>query len=59
MKKAIYLLMLVVSMVFTSCEKDEIGGTATEALAGEWYVRLDCVDASGNVVYTGEEFFGI
>ena len=50
MKKAIYLLMLVVSMVFTSCEKDEIGGTATEALAGEWYVRLDCVDANGNVV---------
>lgn len=59
MKKAIYLLMLAVSMVFTSCEKDEIGGTATEALAGEWYVRLDCVDASGNVVYTGEELFGI
>ena len=59
MKKAIYLLMLVVSMVFTSCEKDEIGGTATEALSGEWYVRLDCVDASGNVVYSGEDFFGM
>ena len=59
MKKAIYLLMLVVSMVFTSCEKEEIGGTATEALAGEWYVRLDCVDANGSVVYTGEEFFGV
>ena len=57
MKKAIYLLMLVVSIVFTSCEKDEIGGTATEALAGEWYVTVDAVDASGNVV--GEDFFGL
>ena len=49
--------MLAVSMVFTSCEKDEIGGTATEALAGEWYVTVDAVDASGNVV--GEDFFGL
>ena len=33
MKKAIYLLMLGVGVMFASCEKDEIGGTATEALA--------------------------
>lgn len=40
-----------------SCEKDEIGGTATEALAGEWYVTVDAVDADGNVVYSDDEWF--
>lgn len=57
MKKAIYLLMLVVSMVFTSCEKDEIGGTATEALSGEWYVTVDLADDNGNVVL--EDCYGL
>jgi hypothetical protein len=59
MKKVLYLLILIVSIALVSCEKEKIGGTATQALAGEWYVRLDCVDESGNVVYTGEEFYGI
>lgn len=50
MKKAIYLLMMCAGVLFTSCEKDEIGGTATEALAGEWMLTVDAVDGSGNVV---------
>ena len=49
MKKTIYLLMLCVGVMFASCEKDEIGGTATEALAGEWQLTVDLVDDAGNV----------
>lgn len=46
-------------MTFVSCEKDEIGGTATESLAGEWYVTVDAVDNQGNTVYTAEELLGL
>jgi hypothetical protein len=49
--------MGLAGMLFaTSCEKDEIGGTATESMAGEWYVTADAVDDAGNVVY--EDFYG-
>ena len=57
MKKVIYLLMMCAGVLLFSCEKDEIGGTATEALAGEWTVTVDAVDGSGNVVE--EDFFGL
>lgn len=57
MKKAIYLLMVCAGVLLASCEKDEIGGTATQALAGEWYVTVDAVDANGAVLY--EDVFGI
>jgi hypothetical protein len=61
MKKIfLYTALLLSSLFFvTSCEKDEIGGTVTQKMAGDWYVRLDCIDADGNVVYTGEDFFGL
>lgn len=59
MKKVVYLLMFAMSFMFIACEKDEIGSTATEDLAGEWYVTVDLVDSVNNVVYTGEEFFGL
>lgn len=59
MKRVLYLSMLVLCVMLTACEKDEIGGTATEELAGEWYVNVDLVDSVNNVVYTGEEFFGL
>lgn len=49
-------MMCTVAM-FTSCEKDEIGGTATEALAGEWQLTVDAVDDAGNVVI--EDPFGL
>ncbi|MCD7941505.1 MAG: hypothetical protein LUH50_16455 [Bacteroides intestinalis] len=51
MKKAIYLLMMCAGVLVISCEKDEIGKTATQALAGEWYVTVDGVDANGTVLY--------
>ena len=41
--------MAILCMTFASCEKDEVGGTATQALAGEWYVTVDAVDANNNV----------
>ena len=57
MKKLIYFACMLVGLfMMTSCEKDEIGGTATQSLAGEWYVVADAADASGNVV--AEDFFG-
>ena len=59
MKRVLYLSMLALSIMLTACEKDEIGGTATEELAGEWYVNVDLVDANNNVLWTGEEFFGL
>jgi uncharacterized protein YciU (UPF0263 family) len=45
--KKIFLAITAVSMLFASCTKDEPGGTATEALAGEWYVTV-------NVLLDGE-----
>jgi hypothetical protein len=51
--------MGLAGLLFTSCEKDEIGGTATESMAGEWYVTVDAVDAAGNVVYSDDELFGL
>lgn len=50
MKKLIYLCMALVMMVAVSCEKDEVGGTATQSLAGEWVVKVSLVDADGSVI---------
>ena len=47
MKKVLYFATLLLCMAMVSCSKEEIGGTATEALAGQWYVQ-------GNVVENGE-----
>lgn len=59
MKKVLYLATLLFCAVFTSCEKEEVGSTATEALAGQWYVTVDAADASGNVVEGFEDLFGL
>lgn len=34
----------------SSCAKEEIGGTAVQDMAGEWYVTIDYVDEDGNVL---------
>jgi len=41
MKKIFYFMILGLGVaLFSSCEKDlEIGGTATEQMAGDWYVQ--------------------
>ncbi len=43
----------------TSCEKEEVGGTEAEATAGQWYVTVDAVDESGNLVYGDADLFGL
>ena len=50
MKKVIYLATLLFCTTLASCEKEEIGGTATENIAGDWYVTCDAVDENGDVV---------
>jgi hypothetical protein len=55
--KRIIFLTIVMAAFLASCEKDEIGGTATEKVAGTWSVSVDAVDAAGEVVF--EDFFGI
>lgn len=60
--KKIFITMIIVAfsvLSFTSCEKDPIGGTNTEAMAGEWYVTAVAVDANGDVVYEDADLFGI
>ena len=60
MKKVLYFAAFLFCAVFTtSCEKEEVGSTATEALAGQWYVTVDAADASGNVVEGFEDLFGL
>ena len=45
MKKVLYLATMLLCMAITSCQKEDIGGTATESLAGEWYLMAS-VDGS-------------
>ncbi len=68
MKKVIYFAAtLLLGLTFTSCEKDEIGGTATESMAGQWYCTVDAVDDNGNIITStldgspndGENYFGL
>ena len=59
MKKVLYFALLFLSTAFVACEKDEIGGTETEATAGDWYVTIDAADESGNVVEGLEDPFGM
>ena len=59
MKKVLYLATLLFCAAFTSCEKEEIGGTAVESMAGEWYVTVDAADENGNVVEGLEDPFGL
>lgn len=59
MKKVLYLATLLFCATFTSCEKEEIGGTATENIAGDWYVTVDAADENGDVVPGFEDLFGL
>lgn len=56
MKKYISLLTGVCIAFFLSCEKDEIGGSATQKMAGEWYVMASLLDDGGNVLYESSLF---
>ena len=64
MKKYLYSAMILAAGLFASCSdtdlggpKEDIGMTATAALAGEWYVHMDGIDANGEV--TLDDPFGV
>lgn len=59
MKKLVYFAALLLTTVFASCEKEEIGGTATQATAGQWYVTVDAADGNGNLVAGLEDMFSL
>ena len=59
MKKVLYFAALLLCAGLTSCEKEEIGGTETEATAGDWYVTVDGADENGNVIEGFEDLFGV
>lgn len=58
MKKLVYFAALLLTVAFTSCEKEDIGGTATESMAGQWYVTVDAVGDDGNAISGGEDYLG-
>jgi len=58
MKKIIFSATLLLCLVLASCSKDEIGGTATQSVAGEWYVTVEGVDASNKVLLKDNDLFG-
>ncbi|GHT68595.1 hypothetical protein FACS189452_08540 [Bacteroidia bacterium] len=53
--KKILLYALAAGVLFSACEKDEIGGTATQAIAGEWVVTVDVIQ--NDILY--EDGYGI
>lgn len=58
MKKVLYFAAMLLTMTLTtSCEKEEVGNTATVATAGQWYVTVDAVDENGELVYADEDLF--
>lgn len=52
-----YVFAAIVALAMSSCDKEDIGSTATVNVAGEWMVTIDAADAAGNIVY--EDFFGL
>lgn len=60
MKKILYFLAIAAATILASCQKVEpVGGTAVQAMSGQWYVTCDIITADGQVLATGEEFFGL
>ena len=59
MKKVLYFAMFLFCAGLTSCEKEEIGGTAVESMAGQWYVTIDAVGEDGTPIEGGEDYFGV
>lgn len=59
--RKILILTLAISFafLFSSCEKNPIGMTSTEAMAGDWYVVCDGCDADGNIIEGLEDPFGV
>ena len=50
MKKIYFAIIALAALTLASCEKEPIGGTAVQALAGQWYVSVDGYDSKGDSV---------
>ena len=59
MKKLYFAIIALAAFTFASCEKDKPGATAVEAMSGQWYVHLQHVDANSELLYDGEDLFGV
>jgi len=59
MKKVFIAICALATLTFASCEKQPVGGTATEKTAGQWAVQCIAVDEAGEVVLEDEDLFGI
>lgn len=58
MKNILYMAAsLLLCLMTVSCSKEDIGGTATEKVAGQWYVSVDGVDENDEVIPGFEDFF--
>ena len=57
MKKLIFAIVALAAFTLTSCKKDAPGGTAVEAMSGQWYVQVDGYDTVGDSVVI-EDFNG-
>ncbi|CAM4196473.1 Lipid-binding putative hydrolase [Pedobacter westerhofensis] len=49
MKKYLYILTLCV-LALSSCKKEEVGGTAVQSLANEWYVQVTQINATTGAI---------
>ena len=58
MKKVLFIIAAAIVAFAISCQKDPIGKTDAAALAGQWYVIYNCVDANGDIVPGFEDFNG-
>lgn len=48
MKKFIFAAVALITLVFSSCEKEDVGGTATQAMSGDWVITF----TNGSQSYT-------
>lgn len=52
-------MTLILAVMLSSCSKEEIGGTATQEVAGDWYVTVVACDANDNILYEDDQLFGM
>lgn len=62
MKKIFTIFALTATVILASCSKDPIGGTAVQDMSGEWFLQVDVVDETGELLaedIIGGHFIGL